>query len=99
MAAGIHKRWAWMVAFILAFLIGISRLYLGVHFVHDVLAGWLIGGLLLWAVIVFWDSAAVWLKGRTLGQQVLIAFVVSLVFLAIGVGSAVRLDGYSFPEE
>jgi len=99
MAAGIHKRWAWIVAFILAFLIGISRLYLGVHFVHDVLAGWLIGGLLLWAVIVLWDSAAVWLKGRTLGQQVLIAFVVSLVFLAIGVGSAVRLDGYSFPEE
>jgi PAP2 superfamily protein len=90
-----------MVAFILAFLIGISRLYLGAHFVHDVLAGWLIGGLLLWAVIVLWDSAAVWLKGRTLGQQVLIAFVVSvsLAFLAIGVGSAVRLDGYSFPEE
>jgi membrane-associated phospholipid phosphatase len=99
MAASVRKHWAWVTALIIAFLVGFSRLYLGVHFVHDVLAGWLIGGLLLWAVIELWDSAAVWLKGRTLGQQVLIAFVVSLVFLAIGVGSAVRLDGYSFPEE
>jgi len=99
MASGVHKRRAWIVAFTLAFLVGFSRLYLGVHFVHDVLAGWLIGGLLLWVVTGLWDSAVVWLKGRTLGQQVLIGFVVSMVFLAVGVWSAARLDGYSFPEE
>ena len=98
-AARVRKRWAWIVAFVLAFLIGFSRLYLGVHFVHDVLAGWLIGGLLLWAVIGLWDPALAWLKGKSLGQQVLIGFVVSMIFLAVGGGSAVRLDGYSFPEE
>ena len=99
MASGVHKRRAWIVAFTLAFLVGFSRLYLGVHFVHDVLAGWLIGGLLLWVVTGLWDSAVVWLKGRTLGQQVLIGFVVSMVFLAVGVWSAARLAGYNFPEE
>jgi len=98
-ASGVHKRRAWIVAFTLAFLVGFSRLYLGVHFVHDVIAGWLIGGLILWVVTGLWDSAVVWLKGRTLGQQMLIGFVVSMVFLAIGVWSAARLDGYSFPEE
>ena len=99
MASNVRKRWAWIGALVLAFLIGFSRLYLGVHFAHDVLVGWLIGGLLLWAVLALWDPAAMWLKGRTLGQQVMIAFIVSLIFLAIGVWSAGRLEGYRFPEE
>jgi membrane-associated phospholipid phosphatase len=98
-ASSIRKRWAWYVALALAFLIGFSRLYLGVHFVQDVLAGWLIGGLLLWAVIKLWDSVAGWLKDRALGQQVIIAFFASVIFLALGALSAAPLDGYTFPEE
>jgi len=99
LASGVRRRWAWIAALTLAFLIGFSRLYLGVHFVHDVLAGWLVGFLLLWAFRRFWDSAAAWLTTQSLARQVTIAFLISLIVIAVGAWVVVRLDGYTFPEE
>lgn len=97
MAAGANKRWAWITAVVLALLIGFSRLYLGMHFVHDVLLGWLIGYLLLFLFLRFWDPVAAWLKGKTLGQQIRIAFLVSFLPIVIGMGSSLRLGNYAFP--
>jgi membrane-associated phospholipid phosphatase len=39
----IRKWWMALVAIILTFLVGISRVYLGVHFLEDVLLGWGLG--------------------------------------------------------
>jgi membrane-associated phospholipid phosphatase len=99
MADGSRKRWAWGFVVLLAFLIGLSRLYLGVHFVQDVIWGWLIGGILLWAFLRFWDAAAAWLHRQTLLQQILIAFVASVLVLFFGVWSVGRLHSFVFPEE
>jgi len=99
MASGVRKRWAWGVALALAFLIGFSRWYLGVHFPHDVFVGWLLGGILLWAFMQFWNPVEAWLKQKTLGNQILIALIVSVIFIALGAVSVGRLDGYTFPEE
>ena len=99
MASGARKRWAWIAAVALTFLVGFSRLYLGVHFVHDVLAGWLIGGVLLWAFLRFWDPATAWLQTKSFGRQILIAFLLSLLVVTLGALVVRHLDGYTFPDE
>jgi membrane-associated phospholipid phosphatase len=43
-----HRKVIWLIAFFLSFLIGFSRIYLGVHFPHDVVGGWLAGGFLFY---------------------------------------------------
>jgi membrane-associated phospholipid phosphatase len=100
MAVGAQRAgysWAWIAALVLAFLIGFSRLYLGMHFVHDVILGWLIGLGILFIFLRFWDPVAAWLKTKTLRQQILLAFGTSLVMIAVGLLSSVPLNAYVLP--
>jgi membrane-associated phospholipid phosphatase len=83
LAARLRKWWGWLVAILLVLLIGLSRLYLGVHFPQDVLLGWLIGGLVLWLTLRFWDPVIVWAKKLSAGRQVLAAFLASLVAILL----------------
>jgi undecaprenyl-diphosphatase len=48
------------VALAFSFLVGLSRVYLGVHYPSDVLAGWTVG--LAWAVLCWWVAS--YLQGR-----------------------------------
>ena len=81
LAASLRKWWGWLIAILVILLIGISRLYLGVHFPHDVILGWLIGALLLWVVLRFWEPVTAWLKKMSLRQQILASFLSSLVLM------------------
>jgi len=85
LAATLRKWWGWLVAILLIFLIGLSRLYLGVHFPQDVLLGWLIGGLVLWLALRFWDPVLAWTKKLSAGWQVLTAFLGSCVLFLLPV--------------
>jgi membrane-associated phospholipid phosphatase len=60
-AAWLARRWFWVLAVAIMFLMGFSRVYLGVHFPTDVLGGWVLGGLTLWAYVRWRDVAEAWL--------------------------------------
>jgi membrane-associated phospholipid phosphatase len=83
LAAYLRKWWSWLVAILFILMIGLSRLYLGVHFPHDVLLGWLIGGVILWLGLRFWDPVLAWAKKPGAGWQVLYAFLASLVLILL----------------
>jgi len=91
LAFSIRQRWLWIAAGVLVLMIGISRMYLGVHFLHDVLAGWLLGGLTMAWVIRNAEVPAAW--WRQLGMIKLpIAFVISAAIVLFGLlGVAISL--------
>ncbi len=98
-ASFLRKPWAWIGAVVVVFLIGFSRMYLGVHFLHDVLSGWLLGGLTLWAFAAYWDRVANWLKGQSFVRQVTVAFIVSMVFILLSAAAVASQSGYVIPDE
>ena len=82
MAARMNGWLRWLMA-TLIFLIGFSRLVLAVHFPTDVLAGWLIGGAILWVFLKWEGSVMAWFNRFTLGQKIGLAFAASMVLLII----------------
>jgi hypothetical protein len=85
LAAYYRKAWVWVAAVLLVFFIGLSRLYLGVHFPHDVLVGWILGFLTLWAFVRFWKPVEARLKKMSFWNQVGLASVVSLAIVLLAV--------------
>jgi membrane-associated phospholipid phosphatase len=99
LASQIKKRWFWITAILVALLIGISRMYLGVHFPTDVFLGWFIGALILWLILRLWDPAAAWLKARPLGIQILAIFAFSLLLMLPALIAAfwLKASGWQIP--
>ncbi len=97
LASSIRRRWAWILGICLVFFIGLSRIYLGVHFPTDVLAGWAIGALLLWAFLSLEGRVGGWIKHLNLGPQILACLGASLVFIALGLLIKLSLGAWVIP--
>jgi len=82
----LHKKWLWPAAVLLALLIGLSRVYLGVHFPIDVLAGWGLGTVLLVSFIIVSPRAAPRLSRLSWSMQLILAWVVPVIMLLLNPG-------------
>ena len=82
----VGKKWFWAVAIAFMLLIGFSRAFLGVHFPHQVLAGWSVGIIILAAYVLLEPRAERWLAGLRLREQLAMAFftpiLLALLFLS-----------------
>lgn len=52
----LYRRWLWP-ALGLSLLISYSRVYIGVHYPADIVAGWLLGGSIAWGMVRFYNKA------------------------------------------
>jgi len=84
LAAWIKKTWVTIVVVLIVFFIGLSRLYLGVHFFTDVVGGWLLGGLFLWLLVKLETPFLNWWQTKKLTFKFLMGFVISLAGIVIG---------------
>ncbi len=92
-----RRRWVWAAVLLLILLNGISRVYLAVHWVSDVLAGWVVGAVLLWAFLRWEPAVTRWLQGRRLAQQILLSLLASLTVLGLSLLARVSLGAWQVP--
>lgn len=97
-AAWIRRPWAWIVAILLMLSIGLSRIYLGVHFPTDVLAGWLIGIVILVVYLLLETPAKKWLSHQGTGAQILVAFLGSLLLILLTILARSLAGNYVVPQ-
>jgi membrane-associated phospholipid phosphatase len=77
-AAWVNKGWFWIVSIVAVMLIGFSRVYLGVHFPTDVLAGWAVGIVFLGLYCILQPKLERWIVKKSTGIQLLLLLAVLL---------------------
>src|SRR5512137_925547 len=78
-------------------LVSLSRIVLGLHSPIDILAGWLLGALLVWAVLRFEQPLLSLLRRRHFTDQAVILFAVSLAVILVGALTRLVLGSWTVP--
>lgn len=86
-AAHLRRTWAWIIVLLYILLMAVSRVYLGVHFIHDNILGFMTGLVILGLFVVwqvrFYDR----FNRQILGRRLLLILLVPLILAAAYVGA------------
>lgn len=96
-AVTVGRPWAWWTAGSLTGVVCLSRVYLGVHFVSDVLAGVLLGAAVLLLVLKLERPLAAWWRGLALWTQLAASAVLSGALIGAAALANAPYAGWSLP--
>jgi membrane-associated phospholipid phosphatase len=99
LAFNIQRKWFTAAMVLVVLMIGLSRIYLGVHFTTDVIAGWAIGALLLIGMISFEKPALAWFQRFSTLAQIGLVFISALLMIAISLAPLAIFPDYQVPTD
>jgi membrane-associated phospholipid phosphatase len=79
--AWFRKPRVWAACIALIILVGIARMYLGVHFLQDVLTGWVFALVILCVFLRYETAAATWILQKTVPARILLVLCASVLFI------------------
>lgn len=95
----IGRWWGWLLAIVIILMIGISRIFLGVHFPVDVLMGWAIGAVLLFLMLKLEKPLLRWMEPFSLSIKILLIFTASIGIIIIGFIAQKSQSSWQLPVE
>ncbi len=93
------KRWITALVVFVVFMIGLSRVYLGEHFYIDVLAGWLIGAVVLYLFVKLEPRVRAWFAAKNFGAKTLWVLAFSVGTILLGAVVINTPADYQVPQE
>jgi membrane-associated phospholipid phosphatase len=99
LGASVKRAWAIIGGVILILLIGLSRIYLGMHFLSDVIVGWVVGGFILLIFIRLEDKIAGWVSRQSLRTLLWGIALSAAAFIVLIVGARLLLSAWQPPAE
>ena len=80
LSVSLGKRWLYPLSFVLIALIGLSRIYFGVHSLDQVISGWIVGFGMIFVLVQVEEPLIRWLHTVHLWAQIALSVVVVLLF-------------------
>ena len=98
-ATSISKTWVTVIIIFVIFMIGLSRMVLGVHFLLDVITGWIIGYMILLVFLRLEPYLARWIANKSLSLKVSFSFLVSVGMILVALIILSVLSTWELPDD